>query len=192
MSQAPHSSHFEDFRTLPFPAESSNRWSWAPTCRVIRSYPPDATQILSWARTGFACLRVSVTARPMTDMLARQRKRSRPSRDYDPSVALAVITDELIAEAGRRLASAAPGAEVILFGSHARGEANEHSDLDLLVIEPEVANEAEESVRLRRELRGLGTPFDIIVVSRRYAEEWREIRGGLVHAALSEGKVLEA
>jgi predicted nucleotidyltransferase len=126
----------------------------------------------------------------MTDMLDRQHARSRPSRDYDPSVALALINDELIAEAGRRLAAAAPDAEVILFGSHARGDATEHSDLDLLVIEPEVANEAEESVRLRRELRGLRTPFDVIVVSRPYAEEWREVRGGMIHAALAEGKVL--
>jgi predicted nucleotidyltransferase len=126
----------------------------------------------------------------MAKMRDRQRARNRPSRDYDPSVALALITDELIAEAGRRLVAAAPDAEVILFGSHARGDANEHSDIDLLVIEPQVADEAKESVRLRRELRGLFTPFDIIVVSRRYAEEWREIRGGLVHAALAEGRVL--
>jgi predicted nucleotidyltransferase len=58
-----------------------------------------------------------------------------------------VIDETLIEEAGRRLAAAAPDAEVILFGSHARGEANPHSDVDFLVVEPEVANEAEEAVR---------------------------------------------
>ena len=126
----------------------------------------------------------------VTKMLGRQHAHDRPSPDYDPSVALALITDELIAEAGRRLVAAAPEAEVILFGSHARADANQHSDIDLLVIEPQVADEAEESVRLRRELRGLHTPFDVIVVSRRYAEEWREIRGGVVHAAFVEGRVL--
>jgi hypothetical protein len=47
------------------------------------------------------------------------------------------MTDEtLIAEAGRRLAAAAPDATVILFGSRARGEGRSDSDLDLLVIEP--------------------------------------------------------
>lgn len=103
---------------------------------------------------------------------------------------LAAVDDKLIAEAGRRLAAAAPDAQVILFGSHARGEASPHSDVDFLVVEPEVANEAEESVRLLRILRDLRLPADVVVVSRRYAEDWREVRGGVVHAALSQGQVL--
>jgi hypothetical protein len=42
------------------------------------------------------------------------------------------MTDEgLINEAGRRLSNAAPEADIILFGSRARGEASEDSDLDL-------------------------------------------------------------
>jgi hypothetical protein len=53
------------------------------------------------------------------------------------------VDETLIAEAGRRLAAAGPDAQVILFGSHARGEASPQSDVDFLVVEPEVANEAE-------------------------------------------------
>gem|GEM_PF-4401872 len=53
-----------------------------------------------------------------------------------------------ILEAGRRLARAAPNARVILFGSHARGNAGPRSDVDILVIEPDVDNAAIESVRL--------------------------------------------
>jgi predicted nucleotidyltransferase len=100
------------------------------------------------------------------------------------------VDETLIAEAGRRLAAAAPGAQVILFGSHACGEANLHSDLDFLVVEPEVDNEAEESVRLHRTLRDLCVPADVIVVSREYADRWSEVRGGIVHAAFSRGRVL--
>ncbi|HEX3733541.1 MAG TPA: nucleotidyltransferase domain-containing protein [Solirubrobacterales bacterium] len=101
-----------------------------------------------------------------------------------------VVNNNLIAEAGRRLSAAAPGARVILFGSHARGDARPHSDVDFLVVEPEVSNEAEESVRLLRTLEGLRLPADVIVVSRDYAEEWCEVRGALVHAALADGRVL--
>lgn len=100
------------------------------------------------------------------------------------------VDETLIAEAGRRLAAAAPEAQVILFGSHAHGDAGPNSDVDFLVVEPEVANEARESVRLHRTLRDLRMPVDVIVVSRDYAERWREVRGGLVHAALSHGRVL--
>jgi uncharacterized protein len=113
-----------------------------------------------------------------------------PISNYDLSVPIAAPTEELIAEAGRCLRLAAPGSEVLLFGSHARGEANPRSDVDFLVIEPEVANEAEESVRLLRALEGLRIPADVVVISRDYAEAWRDVPGGLVHAALSHGRVL--
>lgn len=103
---------------------------------------------------------------------------------------LLVIDETVIREAGRRLRDAAPLARVILFGSHARGDARHHSDLDFLVVEPDVSDGAEESVRLRRTLRGLGVPADVIVISERHAEDWRDVRGSLVHTALQEGRVL--
>jgi predicted nucleotidyltransferase len=51
---------------------------------------------------------------------------------------------------------------VILFGSHARGEAGRHGDLDFLVIEPDVEHPGVESVRLRRVLGGLVVAADIM------------------------------
>jgi predicted nucleotidyltransferase len=48
---------------------------------------------------------------------------------------MTMTNENLIDEAGRCLAAAAPGAKVILFGSRVRGEARPDSDLDLLVIE---------------------------------------------------------
>lgn len=101
-----------------------------------------------------------------------------------------MIDDALIREAARRLHDAAPSSRVILFGSHARRDAGRHSDLDFLVVEPDVENAAEESVRLRRALRDLLVPMDIVVVSERHVDEWRNVRGSLVHAALADGQVL--
>jgi len=101
------------------------------------------------------------------------------------------VTDErLIAEEGRRLAAATDGARVILFGSYARGEATASSDLDLLVIEPEVAAPRAESARLRRELRDLEVALDVIVVSRKQVEKLGEISGTMVNEALQTGRVL--
>ena len=98
----------------------------------------------------------------------------------------------LVQEATRRLTQAAPGARVILFGSHARGDADSRSDVDFLVVEPQVERRGEECVRLRRALRGLHIAADVVVVSARDVDEWRDVRGSLVHAALSEGRELAA
>lgn len=104
---------------------------------------------------------------------------------------MAVTDEALIAEAGRRLAAAAPGAKVILFGSRARGEGRPDSDLDLLVIEPgEVSERRAETARLRRELRGLEVALDVIVVSAKHAEQWGHFKGTVLNEALNEGRVL--
>jgi predicted nucleotidyltransferase len=104
-----------------------------------------------------------------------------------------VVDEAIIDEAGRRLSGAAPpGTRFILFGSHARGEAGKHSDLDFLVIEPEVENAAEESVRLRGTLRGLLLAADVIVASEQRVRDWRDVKGSLIHAALAEGRELAA
>lgn len=101
------------------------------------------------------------------------------------------MADEaLIDEAGRRLAGAAPDARVILFGSHARGEAGPESDLDLLVIEPEIAHRNAEFSRLRRALRGLETAVDLVLVTDRHVEEWGHFEGTMLNDALREGRTL--
>jgi predicted nucleotidyltransferase len=101
-----------------------------------------------------------------------------------------MIDEATITEAGRRIAAAAPTARVILFGSHAREEANPHSDLDLLVIEPEVENAAAESVRLHRTLRGLGVPADVVVIDEDLARRRSIVAGTMVERALREGRIL--
>jgi predicted nucleotidyltransferase len=101
-----------------------------------------------------------------------------------------MIDEATITEAGRRIAAAAPTARVILFGSHAREEADPRSDLDLLVIEPEVENPAAESVRLHRTLRGLGVPADVVVIDKDLARRRSIVAGTMVERALREGRIL--
>ncbi len=56
------------------------------------------------------------------------------------------MTREQIANAIDKLAEAAKPQRILMVGSYARGDAGEDSDLDLLVIEHEVADRAAEMV----------------------------------------------
>jgi predicted nucleotidyltransferase len=109
-----------------------------------------------------------------------------------PSATFWLVTPiEVIEEIGARLARAAPkDSRVVLFGSHAREQANDGSDYDVLVIEPEVADAAKEAVRLRAELGDLLVPIDVVVVDRARATRRATVRGTLVERALREGRVL--
>lgn len=99
--------------------------------------------------------------------------------------------DALIDEIGRRLAEATPAqSRVVLFGSRARGDNRERSDVDVLVIEPSVADPVQESVRLRRALRGLAVPIDVVVVAQHEADRRSVVRGTVVERALREGRML--
>jgi predicted nucleotidyltransferase len=79
---------------------------------------------------------------------------------------------------------------IVLFGSHARDDAREDSDLDFLVIEPLVEDRAREMVRLRRRLRPLRIPTDILVYSTEEVARWGEQPGSALYRALREGTVV--
>jgi predicted nucleotidyltransferase len=102
-----------------------------------------------------------------------------------------MVSADLIGRAGRILADAAGSpARVIVFGSHARGDARDGSDLDFLVIERDVANRAVEMARLRDALPPLEVPVDVIVVSEAHVAKWGPVKGTMVHAALGEGRLV--
>ena len=89
-----------------------------------------------------------------------------------------------------RISRAAPSdSRLILFGSRPRGEADDGTDFDVLVIEPEVEDSASEAVRLRHQLRDVLAPIDV-VVDRELARRRAAVRGTMVERALRGGRVL--
>ena len=83
---------------------------------------------------------------------------------------------------------------VILFGSHARGDARKESDVDLMVIEAEPfsarrSRRAEYS-RLSFALRDFPFAKDILLFSRAEFEYWKDSPNHVVGRASREGRVL--
>ena len=101
-----------------------------------------------------------------------------------------MLSDETQLEAARVLGEAARPARVILFGSYARGTADEQSDADFLVIEREVHDAGAEMLRLNRALRPLGIAADVLVYSEAEVEQRRDWCSSAVYWAMREGRVL--
>lgn len=102
-----------------------------------------------------------------------------------------VQSADVIEAAGHMLAKAATNpVKIILFGSRACGDADPDSDYDFLVIERDPADRHAEMVKLARALRPLHLPADVLVISERYANDWGQVKGTMVHAALHEGRLL--
>lgn len=82
--------------------------------------------------------------------------------------------------------------KLILFGSGASEEMGAESDLDLLVVMDEVADQHAEMVRAYDALRGLEgrPPVDILVYSRADVDQWGDVVGHIINEALIEGRVL--
>ena len=82
--------------------------------------------------------------------------------------------------------------KIILFGSCARNEQNKDSDVDLFVIEKQVADKRREMVRLRNALRPLRLPVDLMVSDEETVRKWGSLPGTAMYWALKEGEVLHA
>ena len=92
----------------------------------------------------------------------------------------------------RRIVSRFHPERIILFGSHARGDAGPDSDVDLLVVMPLSGSKQEKQIEIRLALRNIHIPKDIVVTTPEEFQWRKEIPGTIERPAAREGKVLYA
>ena len=101
-----------------------------------------------------------------------------------------MVTEAVLEEAARRLVTSFQPTQIILFGSQARGTADDRSDVDLLVICAISGNRRQLMVAMDRALKGLGIARDIVVLTPEEFERDRQIPGTVARPAWLEGRVL--
>ena len=101
-----------------------------------------------------------------------------------------MIDEQTLQEVVKRIVAAAQPSRVILFGSHGRGDADAGSDLDLMVVQPQVVDKYREMIRLRKAVGHIGVGVDVLVYSEAEMEERRDWCTSPIYWALREGRTL--
>ena len=100
------------------------------------------------------------------------------------------IDEQTIQEIVRRILTVATPDKIILFGSAATGQMTRDSDIDLLIVEPDVSDQRKEYVRIREALGNLGYPFDLLFIDTEWFEDSKDVIGGIAYPANKHGKVI--
>lgn len=79
---------------------------------------------------------------------------------------------------------------VVLFGSRARGDAEAHSDVDLLVVADSIRPRYERAIPIYRAISDLPFELDVLVYTPTEVLEWTGVDQAFVTTALREGRVL--
>ena len=103
-----------------------------------------------------------------------------------------MVTPQALQSAVRKITDSFHPEKIILFGSQPRGDADERSDVDLLVIADIHGSRRAMMVAMDRALRGIGFARDITILTPAEFERDKEISGTVARPAWREGKILYA
>ncbi|MCH7559689.1 MAG: nucleotidyltransferase domain-containing protein [Planctomycetes bacterium] len=101
-----------------------------------------------------------------------------------------MISNETLLEVKERLVDGFHPNRIILFGSQARGTADDRSDVDILVVCSFVGKRRHLMLEMDRALRGLNLARDIMILTPEEFELDRHIPGTIARPAWKEGRVL--
>jgi predicted nucleotidyltransferase len=101
------------------------------------------------------------------------------------------LSKELINEMTNRLKDALHPLKIYLFGSHAAGNADQDSDVDLLIVVPDTNQSRHDlALKARANLREFIIPMDLIVCTHSEIEKWQNVKCTLIYTVMRKGKLL--
>jgi len=98
--------------------------------------------------------------------------------------------DRIIREMVQRIVEGFHPELIVLFGSHARGDAGPDSDVDLLVVMPVNGSKRDLTIEIRKALAGIGLAKDVVVATPEELARYRDLVGTIIYPAIHEGTVL--
>ena len=103
------------------------------------------------------------------------------------------VTEEALETVAKRLATAIAPRRVYLFGSHARGDAREHSDVDLMIVlDDETVVSLELLKRAQACLRGMFIPFELHFRTVSQFDRRTAVSVSVEHDVAAHGRLLYA
>ena len=103
-----------------------------------------------------------------------------------------MISDDVIHNIKKRLVDAFHPDRIILFGSQARGTADDRSDVDILVICSFAGKRRHLMLEMDRALGDLDYAFDVLILTPEEFQRDRFIPGTIGRYAYQEGRILYA
>ncbi len=101
-----------------------------------------------------------------------------------------MIDETTLKQIVERIIVTARPQRVILFGSRGRGDADEGSDLDLMVVLPEAPDKFGEMIRLHKAVGNVGVGVDVLVYSEEEYQRRSQVPGTVLYWARKQGRRL--
>jgi predicted nucleotidyltransferase len=101
------------------------------------------------------------------------------------------LSKELLDEISKRLAESIHPERIYLFGSHAAGNADADSDVDLLAVIPDTDRSTREiAIDGRSSLSDFGIPFDLVVCTKSQFDRYADVKNTIMNEVLCDGRLV--
>lgn len=101
-----------------------------------------------------------------------------------------MASTEIIQAVAQRIAEACHPQQILLFGSHATGQATEESDIDLLVVMESDLPQRKRNIAIKRLFPHRKFALDAFVYTPQEFLKYKDIPGTLAYTAVHGGKQL--